>query len=72
MNSRAFAGRRYGNPGAGHEQRRVLVITRSPSDALAWTNVAGVTHVALQGSSYKFAEPPVVSPTPLTDRRALR
>jgi hypothetical protein len=69
MNSRAFAGRRYGNPGAGHEQRRVLVITRSPSDALAWTNVAGVTHVALQGSSYAYAEPPVVSPTPLTDRR---
>jgi hypothetical protein len=69
MNTRAIAGRRYGSPGAGLEHRRVLVITRSSSDAVAWTNVAGVTHVALQGSSYKYAEPPVVSPTPLTDRR---
>jgi hypothetical protein len=69
MNSRAIAGRRYGSPGDGVEHRRVLVITRSPSDAVAWTDVAGVTHVALQGSSYRYAEPPVVSPTPLTDRR---
>jgi hypothetical protein len=70
MNARAFAGRRYGSAGAGHEHRRVLAITRSSSDAVAWGNVAGVTHVALQGSSYKYAEPPAVSPTPLTDRRA--
>jgi hypothetical protein len=69
MNARAFAGRRYGSQGAGLEHRRVVIITRSSSDAMAWTNVAGVTHVALQGSSYKYAEPPVVSPTPLTDRR---
>jgi len=47
----------------------VLVITRSAADAVAWANVAGVTHVALQGSSYRYAEPPVLSPTPLTDRR---
>jgi hypothetical protein len=72
MNSRAIAGRRYGSPGAGIEHRRVVVITRSPADAVAWSNVAGVTHVALQGSSYKYAEPPVVSPTRLTDRHANR
>jgi hypothetical protein len=72
MNARAVAGRRYGSPGAGPEHRRLLIVTRSSSDAVAWANVAGVTHVALQGSSYKYAEPPVVSPTPLTDRRALR
>ena len=70
MNARAFAGRRYGSPGAGAEHRRVVVITRSSADAVAWSNVAGVTHVALQGSTYKYAEPPVVSPTRLTDRRA--
>jgi hypothetical protein len=68
MNARAIAGRRYGSAGAGLEHRRVLVITRSSSDAVAWTKVAGVTHVALQGSNYRYAEPPVVSPTPLNDR----
>ena len=41
LNSRAIAGRRYGGPGAGVEHRRVLVITRSASDAVAWSNVAG-------------------------------
>ncbi len=69
MNTRAYAGRRYGSAGAGREHRRVLVITRSAADAVEWGNVAGVTHVALQGSSYKYAEPPVVAPTPLNDRR---
>ena len=68
-NARAYAGRRYGSAGAGVEHRRVVVITRSASDAVAWTHVAGVTHVDLQGSSYSYAEPPVVAPTPLTDRR---
>jgi hypothetical protein len=68
MNARAFAGRRYGGAGGVPEHRRVVVITRSSLDALAWANVAGVTHVALQGSSYRYAELPVVGPTPLNDR----
>jgi hypothetical protein len=69
MNARAFAGRRYGSASASHEHRRVVVITRSSDDAVAWAQVAGVTHVALQGSTYRYAEPPVVAPTPLNDRR---
>jgi len=68
LNARAFAGRPYGSPGAGLEHRRVIAISSTSSDALAWTNVAGVTHVALQPNGYSNGEPPVVTPTPLTDR----
>ena len=63
-----FAGRTYGNAGAGFEHRRVIVISRTLSDAQAWTGITGVTHVALHPDGYDHAEPPVVTPTPLTDR----
>ena len=63
-----FAGRTYGNAGAGFEHRRVIVISRTLSDAQAWAGITGVTHVALHPDGYDHAEPPVVTPTPLTDR----
>jgi hypothetical protein len=65
-----YARRPYGNPGAGLEHRRMLVITDNPTDAAAWTNATGVTHVALQPEpeGYKSPAPPVIAPTPITDR----
>jgi hypothetical protein len=69
MNPRAYAGRPYGNPGAGLEHRRVIVIAGTRSDGQAWTAVPGVTHVAHHiDSDYSVAQLKVVEPSALTDR----
>jgi hypothetical protein len=41
-----YAGRRFGD----ESHRRVLVMTRTDEDAIAWSSVPGVTHVASQAT----------------------
>lgn len=60
---RAYAGRAFSN--LGH--RRVIAIGRSTSDAAAWINVQGVTHVSDQATYAQVTAPPVAFHR-LTDR----
>jgi hypothetical protein len=69
LTAQRYAARPYGSPGAGLEHRRVLAMAESRDDASAWTSVTGVTHVSVAGSQgYKWADTPIVPPTPLPDR----